>query len=204
MVTVLTSTGNSPLHVVRMPCSDTGDLSETLVRLSRQLLCSPTGSNTLVTLTLGNGDNVDNLVLLEDGVDGDRLLKEITGEVDLLLNRTTVDLDLHQVRLLLLKRGLADLRVGEDADDGAVLLDAVKLVGDILSSVGVLLGVLGERLLLGLVPALIEPAEDLVGKMLSPDGGERPQTTRSLDVTDNTNANNLKSSQPNNRSQLNT
>jgi len=203
MVTVLTSTGNSPLHVVRMPCSDTGDLSETLVRLSRQLLCSPTGSNTLVTLTLGNGDNVDNLVLLEDGVDGDRLLKEITGEVDLLLNRTTVDLDLHQVRLLLLKRGLADLRVGEDADDGAVLLDAVKLVGDILSSVGVLLGVLGERLLLGLVPVLIEPAADLVGKMLSPDGGERPQTTRSLDVTDNTNANNLKSSQPNNRSQLN-
>lgn len=41
VVTVLTSTGNSPLDVRRMPCTDTGDLSETLVCLSRELLGAP-------------------------------------------------------------------------------------------------------------------------------------------------------------------
>jgi hypothetical protein len=191
VVTVLTGTGNGPLDVVRVPRSDTGNLAQTLVGLARQLLGSPTGSNTLVSLTLGDGDDVDNLVLLEDGVDRDGLLEQVAGELDLLLDGSTVDLDLHQVGLLLLERGLADLGVGEDADDSAVLVDAGKLVGDVLSTVGVLLGVLGEGLLLRLVPVLVEPAADLVGQVLGPDSGERTQTTGSLDVTDNTNADNL-------------
>ena len=134
--------------MVGMPGTDTGNLSETLVCLSRQLLGSPTGSNTLKTLTLGNCDNVDILVLLEDGVDRDGLLKETTGKVNLLVNRPAVNLDLHQVCLLLLERSFADLGVDEEADDSAVLLDAGELVFDVLSTVGVLLGVLGEGLLL--------------------------------------------------------
>ena len=32
--------------------------------------------------------------------------------------------------LLLLERGLADLGVGENTDNGAVLLDALELTGD--------------------------------------------------------------------------
>ena len=46
-----------------------------------------------------------------------------------------------------------------------------------------LLGVFGEGLLLALVPVLIESALDLIAKMLSPNGSERSQTTRSLDIT---------------------
>jgi hypothetical protein len=96
------------------------------------------------------------------------------------------------VGLLLLERGLADLGVGEDTDDGAVLLDALKLTGDggtVLLSV--LLGVLGEGLLLALVPVLVEAALDLVAQVLSPDSGERAETTGGLDVTDNTDSNKL-------------
>ena len=192
MVTALTSTGNRPLDVVRMPRTNTADLSETLVCLSRQLLGSPTGGNTLVTLTLGDGNDIDNLVLLEDGVDRDLLLEKIAGEVDLLLKGSTVDLDLHEVGLLLGHGGQARLRVDQEADDGAVLLDAGELVGDLLATVGVLGGVLGEGLLLGLVPVLVEAALDLIGKMLGPDGGERTETTGSLDVTNNTNGDNLR------------
>lgn len=173
VVTHLTGTGNSPLDVGRVPSTDTSDLTETLVGLARKLLGSPTGGDTGETVTLGDGDAVDHLVLLEDGRDLDGLLEEAVGELDLVGNGTTVDLDLHEVGLLLLERSLADLGVGQDADDGAVLLDALEVAGDGLAVVlGVLLGVLGEGLLLGLVPVLVEAALDLVVEVLSPDGGQ--------------------------------
>ena len=105
------------------------------------------------------------------------------AELDLVGDGAAVDLDLHKVGLLLLKGGLADLSVRKDADDGAVLLDALELAGDGRAAVlGVLLGVLGEGLLLALVPVLVEAALDLVAQVLSPDGGERAQAAGSLDV----------------------
>ena len=130
MVTVLTSTGNSPLDVGWMPGTDTSDLSETLVCLSWKLLGSPSAGDTGESVTLGHSNDIDDLVLLEDGVDADWLLKETVGERDLVSNVAAVDLDLHQVSLLLLERSLADLGVGEDTDDGAVLLDTLELAGD--------------------------------------------------------------------------
>jgi len=173
MVTLLTCTGNSPLDVGRMPCTDTGDLPQTLVCLARQLLCAPTSSDTGITVTLGNGNDVDHLVLLEDGADVDRLLEKTVAEVDLVSDGATIDLDLHQVGLLLLEWCLADLGVCEDADDGAVLLDALEFASDGRALVvGVLLGVLGECLLLALVPVLVESPLNLVAQVLSPDGGE--------------------------------
>ena len=130
MVTILTSTGNSPLDVGWMPGTDTGDLTETLVCLSRKLLGSPSAGDTGETVTLGDGDNIDHLVVLEDGADVDWLLEETVAVRDLIGDAATVDLNLHKVGLLLLERGLGDLGVGEDADDGAVLLDALELAGD--------------------------------------------------------------------------
>ena len=130
MVSVLTSTGNGPLDVGRMPGTDTSNLSETLVSLSWEFLGSPSAGNTRETVTLGNSNDIDHLVLLEDGADLNWLLEETAGEFNLLGNAASVDLDLHQMGLLLLERGLADLGVGEDTDDSAVLLDALKLTGD--------------------------------------------------------------------------
>ena len=183
VVAELTGTGNSPLDVGRVPGTDTSDLAETLVSLARQLLGAPSGRDADETVTLGDGDDIDHLVLLEDGVDRDGLLEEAVAEVDLLGDGAAVDLDLHQVGLLLLERRLADLGVGQDADDSAVLLDALELAGDGSAVVlRVLLGVLGEGLLLALVPVLVEAALDLVAQVLSPDSGQGAQTTGSLDV----------------------
>lgn len=193
VVTLLTGTGNSPLDVGRMPSTDTSNLSETLVSLTGKLLGAPTGGNTAESVTLGDGDNVNDLILLEDGVDGDGLLEEVLAEVDLLGDGATVDLDLHKVGLLLLEGGLADLGVSQDTDDGAVLLDALELAVDGGTAVvGVLLGVLGESLLLALVPVLVESALDFVGQVLGPHGGEGSQTTGSLDVSHKTNNDHLK------------
>lgn len=188
VVTHLTSTGNGPLHVGRMPCTDTSDLAETLVCLTRQLLGAPTAGDTLVSVTLGDGDAVDHLVLLEDRVDLHRLLEEAVAEFDLVSDGATVDLDLHQVGLLLLERGLGNLGVGEYTHDGAVLLDALEVAGDALAALlGVLLGVLGEGLLLALVPVLVEAALDLVRQVLSPDSSQRAEAARSLNVSHQTN-----------------
>lgn len=192
VVTHLTSTGNSPLDVVRVPGTNTGDLTQALVSLTGQLGGTPTAGDTLETVTLGDSNDVDHLVLLEDAVDLDGLLKEVAGEVNLVGNGTTVDLDLHEVGLLLLEGSLADLGVGEDTDDSAVLLDALELAGDGGAAVlSVLLGVLGEGLLLALVPVLVEATLNLVTQVLSPDGSERAETTGSLDVSDNTDSDKL-------------
>lgn len=188
VVTHLTSTGNSPLDVVRMPSTDTSNLTETLVCLARKLLGAPTRGDTVETVTLGDGNDIDNLVLFKDAVDIDGLLEETVGEVNLVGNGATVDLDFHQVSLLLLEGGLADLSVGEDTDDGAVLLDALEFAG---TALGVLLGVASESLLLALVPVLVEAALELVAQVLGPDSSERAETTGSLNVSDNTNGNEL-------------
>lgn len=183
MVTLLTGTGNSPLDVGRMPGTDTGNLAETLVSLAGKLLGAPTGGDTGITVALGDGDDINHLVLLEDGVDRDGLLKETLAEGDLVGDGAAVDLDLHEVRLLLLEGRLADLGVGKDADDGAVLLDALELAGDGRAAVlRVLLGVLGKGLFLALVPVLVEATLDLIAEMLSPDGRERAETAGSLNV----------------------
>ena len=143
-------------------------------------------------MTLGNSDDIDHLVLLEDGANFNRLLEETVSELNLVSNATTVDLNLHKVGLLLLERGLADLSVSKHTDDGAVLLDALKLAGDGGAAlVGVLLGVLGEGLLLALVPVLVESALNLVRKVLSPHSGQRAQATGSLDVADQSNNDHL-------------
>lgn len=192
VVTVLTGTGHSPLDVVRVPGTNTSDLAETLVSLAGKLGGTPTGGNTGETVTLGDGDDINHLVLLEDGVDVDGLLEEVLGEVNLVGDGATVDLDLHEVGLLLLDGGLADLGVGENTDNSAVLLDALKFAGDGgTGGLGVGLGVLGEGLLLRLVPVLVEATLDLVAQVLSPDGGERAETTGSLDVSDDTDGNEL-------------
>ena len=194
VVTHLTSTGNSPLDVGRVPGTDTSDLAETLVGLARKLLGSPTGGDTVVSVTLGNGNDVDHLVVLEDGGDLDGLLEETVAVGDLVGDGATVDLDLHKVGLLLLEGSLVDLGVGEDTDDGAVLLDALELTGDGLAGgLGVLLGVLGEGLLLALVPVAVESALDLVAQVLGPDGGERAETAGGLDVADKTDSDHLRS-----------
>lgn len=81
-------------------------------------------------MTLGDSNDINDLVLLEDGLNADWLLEEVVGEGNLVSDTASVDLDLHQMSLLLLERSEADLSVGEDTDDGAVLLDALEFTGD--------------------------------------------------------------------------
>mmetsp|Transcript_39682 Transcript_39682/g.118085 ORF Transcript_39682/g.118085 Transcript_39682/m.118085 type:complete len:245 (+) Transcript_39682:578-1312(+) len=156
------------------------------MRLARQAGHAPALHHTLCAVTLGDGDGVNHLVRLEDRVNRELLLKQRVAEVNLLSDRATVDLDLHQVRLLLAHRHLLDLGVRQHTNHTAVLLQLLQLGVNGLLALGVLLHVLGEALLLGHRPVLVEPALDLVAQVLCPDGVERAQATRCLDVADDT------------------
>merc|ERR1739838_819753 len=156
MITLLTDTGDRIGDSGRMPGTDASHFAKTLVSLARQLLHVPTGDNAFNTVTLGDTDDVNHLVLSEDVLDRNRLLHQTAGEVHLLRDRPSVQLNFVDMRLLLPLAEQLDLRVSDDADDGTVFLH------------------LGESLLLGRVPVLVESAPDFLGEMLGPDGLEGP------------------------------
>ncbi len=139
-------------------------------------------------MTLSDSHDVNHLVGREDGLHGNLLLEKLVAVVNLVSDLASVDLDLHDVSLLLAEADLGNLGVSDDANDLAVLLDLVKGLLEVLGLVRLLLSVLGEGLLgLGLVPVLVEAATEFVRQMLSPHGGERAQSARSLDVTNEAN-----------------
>jgi len=172
VITVLTSTCHRVLDTGRMPRSDTCHLAQTLVSLARKLGHTPAGDDTLETLTLGNGDGIDHLILLEHTTDANSLLEEARDVLDFVVDGTTIDLDLTDVSLLLPEAHLGDRGVADSTKDGAVFSDALLLLLD-TCAISVLLGVLGKGLLLlGSRPVLVEATLALVVEMLSPDGAE--------------------------------
>merc|ERR1719323_658932 len=184
VVALLTGPGHGALNPAWMPGSDTGDLPQTLVSLPEQLLGVPPAGDALVSVTLSDPDHVDHLVLGEHLADGNLLLKVLTGKVDLVGNGASVQLDLHDVRLLLPAAEQLHLGVDDDPDGGAVLLHLVEVLLNLLLAqvVGPLGAGLGEGLLLGLGPVLVKPPLALLADVLSPHGLESPHAARSLNV----------------------
>jgi len=115
------------LHSRWMPSSNARNFSETLMGFSGEASGSPTGGDTLETMTLRNSDHVNVLVLLENGCHIDWLLEQIQSEIHLLTGRSSIHLDFHDMRLLLAEVELADLGVGDDADHRAKLLDPLNV-----------------------------------------------------------------------------
>lgn len=113
VVTLLTSTCHSGGHTGRMPGTNTGNLAQTLVGLAGQFLGVPTRGDTLESLTLGDTNAIDHLILAKHVADLDGLLEMLTHPLDLILNGATVQLDLHDVRLLLALLDQTDLRKGK-------------------------------------------------------------------------------------------
>jgi hypothetical protein len=185
--TVLTGSSNSERDSGRMPRTDTSNLSLTSVCLSGKDGNTPSLNDTSISVTLGDTDNINHFVLGEDGVDWDLLLEELSAEVNLIRDGSTVNLDFNNVGLLLTDLNLRDLSVHDGANDLAVLLGS----GDLSSHLVVItvsLGVLGESLLLGLVPALIESASAFIAQVLGPDGSECSKAVGGFSVTNETNA----------------
>ena len=186
--TVLTSSGNSEADSGRMPRTNASNLSLASVGLSSKDGNTPSLNDTSVSVTLGDTNDITHLVLREDGGNWDLLLKELSAEINLIRDGTTVDLDLNNVSLLLTNLALRNLSVHDSSDDLAVLLGSGNLSSHLVV-ISVSLSILSEGLLLGLVPALVEASSALIRQMLSPDGGQSTETVWCLGVTNETNAN---------------
>jgi len=191
VITLLTTTGHCPLDSGWMPGTDTGDLPATSMRFTLETLDIESADDTHGTVTLGDTDAIDALALLEDLTNADLLLELAVSPVDLSGDVATVNLDLKKVSLVLTESELADLRGAENADDGGVFLNALKITG-VMSLAGLLglvlpVDVLGESLLLGVHPVLVEATLDVVVEVLGPDGRERAHAAGGLDVSNEAN-----------------
>uniref|UniRef100_A0A3B5QHB6 Uncharacterized protein n=1 Tax=Xiphophorus maculatus TaxID=8083 RepID=A0A3B5QHB6_XIPMA len=141
-----------------MPGADAGHLTQAAMRLSGELLGVPAAGDALVAVTFGDADDVDHLVLGENGT------------------------DCHQPGFL-----ETNLCVGDDSDDLAVLLHGSKVFLQLLLALVILpfLAVLGEGLLLGFIPEiLVEAALAFVAHVFGEDGLEGAQAAGRVDVAD--------------------
>jgi len=186
VVAELTGTGDGPSDTFGMPRADATNSSETSVSLSGQLLDTESLNDTGESVTLGDTKNVDVLEVTEDLVNLDFLLEERLGEVDLLSNASTVDLDFQNVGLLLLEVEELSLSVADDSDNSGVLLNSVKKDLQSLRAGSELLFVLLEAFPLAAVPVLVETSLELGAQGLGPNAGQASESTDGLDVTDNT------------------
>merc|ERR1719220_40266 len=131
----------------------------------------------------------------EHGSHGDLLLEVVPGKVDLVSDRSSIELNLHDVSLLLSAPQDLHLGVDENTDDSAVLLHLSQVLLDLLLAeiISPLGAGLGEGFLLGLRPVLVEPPLGLLSNMLSPDSLQGPHTTGGLNVTHDSNAHDRRS-----------
>jgi len=137
-----------------MPCTNTGNLSQTLVSFTRKLLGMPTGGDTFLSFSFVNTNDVNNFILSKDRVNIDWLFEHRSGVIDFVADAATIDLDFHDVRLLASQWKKFHLGVCDDTDDFAVLLHLLEILFDLLLTIFILplAASLAEGLLLGFVP----------------------------------------------------
>jgi len=83
VITQLTGTGNCELNSGRVPCSDTGNLSQPSVCLSWKTSDSPTADDTSISFTTSSSADINAFALSEPLGDVDFLLEECLGEINL-------------------------------------------------------------------------------------------------------------------------
>ena len=185
VVSVLTGSGDSPSDSFGMPRSDATDLSETLVSLSGQLSDSVSGDDSLVTVTLGDTDDISEVSSGEHVVNSDFLLEVGEGPVDFLVDGSSVDLDFQQGGLDLADVGdVLHLGVGQDSDDGGSSLDEGDGLVDVLSPVLGGLVLLESSVVVLASVSLVESSDDRLVQVLGEDGLDLLETSRGVDVSD--------------------
>jgi len=115
-----------------MPRTDTRDLAQALVSLTLELLCVPTRRHTFESLSLGDADHINHVITVEHLLDWNGLFHVFTSPGNLLGHRSTVHLDLHDMRLLLPTVHQLHLGMSQDTYDSAVSLQLAEVLLNLL------------------------------------------------------------------------
>ena len=149
--TILTSSSDGIADTGWMPRTNACNLSLSSMGLSGQDGNSPSLNDTSVSVSLSDTNDINHFILSKDSRNWDLLLEKLGAEINLVRDGSTVDLNLNNVCLLLTELDLGDLSVHYCADHLTVLLSSGDL-GSHLVVISISLGVLGEGLLLRVVP----------------------------------------------------
>lgn len=102
VITEMTSSGNSPSNTRRVPRSDTSNFSVPSVRFLLQVFNTESFDDSLEPFTLGDSQDIQHFVRLEDRVHSHFFFEKTEGPVNFFSNRvSSVHLDLHDVVFLL-------------------------------------------------------------------------------------------------------
>lgn len=187
VVTLLTTASDSPFDCRGMPGTDASNLAGTSMCLTVKTRNAKSLDWANCTLSAGHTNGLDHFVVCEDICHFELLLELAVSVVNFLSDTATVDLDLHEVGLVLAEVKLADLSSAEHAHDRAVFLYPGKVALDgtlVILRELVTVRVLGESLPLCAHPVLVHSALDFSVEVLGPDSGEGTETAGSLDVAD--------------------
>merc|ERR1719347_1352389 len=189
VVSLLTSSWYGELDPARMPSSNTGNLSQTLVSLPWQFLCVPPAGYALEPVTFGHSNDVNHFVLSKDSANRNFLLEVIPSKVDLISNGSAIQLNLHDMSLLLPASEDLHLSVHDHSDCSAILFHLIQILFNHLLAkiISPLSAGLSEGFLLGLRPVLIKPSLAFLADVLSPDGLQSSKTSWSFDVSNDSN-----------------
>ena len=83
-----------------MPTSNASHFPQSFVSLARKLFCSSSMSDSFESVTFCHSDHIDHFVLAEHIHDRKFLLKPLKPELNLFLDSPSIDLELHNMRLL--------------------------------------------------------------------------------------------------------
>ena len=150
---------------------------------------TPSGHDTLESVTFSDTNNVKNIVLTEDVIDSDFLLEESLDERNFVSNGlSSVNLDFEDV-VLLLSQVLKEvvLSVDDSSNWGSVFSDSVEFNFQFLGLFGNSWLVAGESFLLGVNPVLVESSEGSLVEVVSPDSGKSSQSSWGFNVSNQTN-----------------
>merc|ERR1719445_1161222 len=117
-------------------------------------------------MTFGHSNDINHFVLGKNSANRNFFLEVIPSKVDLISNRSAIQLNLHDMSLLLPTSEDLHLSVHDHTDGSAIL---------------------SEGFLLGLRPVLIEPPLAFLADVLSPYGLQSSKTSWSFDVSNDSN-----------------
>lgn len=125
VITKLTGSGNSEGNSGWVPSSNTSDFSKTSMGFLLKVSNTESLDNSSNSLTLGNSEDIDHLILIENSIDLYFLFEKFVWEINFLGDGSSVNLNFNNVIFLLSEVKFIHLGVGNNSNYGTIFFNSV-------------------------------------------------------------------------------